>query len=433
MADQLDDLTNVQLRQRLQEHGMANMPVTDTTRKVLIKRLRNVLAGEPTTAAKTPRRETIHVARFSSGDESELDAVAAAKTQRRTKAPSVEKTTSSSRRATIGVTRAASKEPVAAAAAAAPQQPKAISTRRSSGRVTPSVVSALPAAPTLVAAAAVVKQPIARTPRVGTLVEDSSDDDEVQFVPVSQPQAAARRSSRSPSMGKSATVVTSYKQVQAPATIAEAANGGNDDVDDDLESSLADTSGGAEVERSFSAAAAGGNRTLNYGSGSPAKTSTFYSSSKTSTATATYKYQPSTPARNSALADELIVSDAHTPYLSDFTRRLSQLRAEPLVPTSTADRRRRRESSDDHHHHQYQTDFSDAAATAAADSYAYRTSTRVHGRQSVAAHGQKAAAASSVLLSAKRAIVAFEVRFRYQIWAVVAVLLALLVFTLVFA
>lgn len=464
MADQLDDLTNDQLRLRLLEYGMANMPVTSTTRKVLIKKLRNVLeggaSGDKTPTAKSTRRETIAVARFSSGDDSDepaaptAAAIARATAQRKTKAPSSER--SSGRRATIGVSAAASSKPVApelVVSQLTPSQPKPITTRRSSGRLTPSAISdgAKPSAP------------ISRAPAVITLQEDS--DDEIEFVPVVRPTASPGRSrqSRSPSMGKSETVVTSFKQVQAPAAIAEAS---------DESDAMADTSGEAEM-RSFNISNSGqhgSNAALNYGTsggGSPLKSTLankqYFSSSKSSSTTTTTKtsYAPSavdlnvsagrrytsgagistaptttwqlpaTPARQSDQHDDLIVTDAHTPYLSDFTRRLSRLRAEPLsVPGadataagSSGTARRvpvRREST-------YE-DATDAAAT-----YAYRTSTRVHGRQPTASAADQQVAGNSLVLSAKRALAAFEQRFRYQIWAVVALLLAVFVFTMVFA
>lgn len=451
MADQLDDLTNDQLRLRLVEFGMANMPVTSTTRKVLIKRLRTVMDGATSDKPKSSRRETIHVARFSSGDESESDAARAQPptSLRRSKAPSVEKT---NRRATIGVP---SKAPMAV-----PEPPlagpKPISMRRSSGRVTPSAVGGVDVA------AAAAKAPVARAPVVATLVEDS-DDEVLQFSPVVTQADPVRRQSRSPSMGKSETVVTSYKPpVKAPPpTIAE--HGADADDDD-----LGDTSSDAEVRTYTSGGGGGGanNVTLNY---SPPKATTsskqYFSSSKTST-TSTYRsgasdYQqpgadlnvsggrrfitstagaaltsawlPSTPVQRTtatAAVDDLIVTDAQTPYLSDFTRRLSRLRAEPLLVSDAAPAYRRRRDSN-------ATDAGDenSAAAAGSGSYAYRTSTRVHGRQSMAGIAGKEASAVSgntLVQAVKRAIGAFEHRFRYQIWSVVVVLVAIFVFTLLF-
>lgn len=459
MADQLDDLTNDQLRLRLLEYGMANMPVTSTTRKVLIKKLRNVLDGGDKTpaSAKSTRRETIAVARFSSGDDSDEPAAPARATpaQRKSKAPSAER--SSGRRATVGVPAApgASKSnaqeptvvlaqlPLPPPSQAQQQQqqpqPKSITTRRSSGRITPSAifdgVAARPSAP------------VSRAPAVVTLQEDSDDD--IEFVPLARPAVAVSpgrpgRQSRSPSMGKSETIVTSFKQVLAPAPIAEAA---------DESDTPTDTSGEAEL-RSFNIVGpAAGGSPLKSQSSKQYFSSSKSSSSTTTTTTTRTPYNPSTaspgrrmttaptttwqlpatPARQTADADadDLIGTDVHTPYLSDFTRRLSRLRAEPLTvpivseatdgPSSAARRLPVRGMS------------IISPAPEDSEAYAYRTSMRVHGRQPTAVTADQKAAGNTLVQSVQRALGAFEQRFRYQIWAVVVLLLAVFLFTMVFA
>lgn len=64
MAD-LESLSNKELRQKCIEFGMPNVPVTDSSRKILIRRLEAVMSGKPvaTTPAKTNRRETMHVSK----------------------------------------------------------------------------------------------------------------------------------------------------------------------------------------------------------------------------------------------------------------------------------------------------------------------------------------------------------------------------------
>ncbi|KAM7360085.1 bocksbeutel [Cochliomyia hominivorax] len=64
MAD-LEALSNKELRQKCIEFGMPNVPVTDSSRKILIRRLEAVMSGKPitTTPAKTNRRETMHVSK----------------------------------------------------------------------------------------------------------------------------------------------------------------------------------------------------------------------------------------------------------------------------------------------------------------------------------------------------------------------------------
>ncbi|XP_073834419.1 bocksbeutel [Musca autumnalis] len=61
----LEALSNKELRQKCIEFGMPNVPVTDSSRKILIRRLEAVMSGKPATATpnKTNRRETMHVSK----------------------------------------------------------------------------------------------------------------------------------------------------------------------------------------------------------------------------------------------------------------------------------------------------------------------------------------------------------------------------------
>ncbi|XP_055625022.1 inner nuclear membrane protein Man1 [Toxorhynchites rutilus septentrionalis] len=65
--DNLDLLSDEELRLRLMQYGFQNMPVTSTTRKLLIKKLRNHMESEKGKL----RRETSYVTRYSSGEESD--------------------------------------------------------------------------------------------------------------------------------------------------------------------------------------------------------------------------------------------------------------------------------------------------------------------------------------------------------------------------
>lgn len=60
-------MTNDEIRLRLLQYGLPNMPVTDTTRKVLVKKLKLAVEGQKT---KT-RRETVAVSKFSSDEDPE--------------------------------------------------------------------------------------------------------------------------------------------------------------------------------------------------------------------------------------------------------------------------------------------------------------------------------------------------------------------------
>lgn len=64
--DNLEQLSDSELRYRLQQYGFPNLPITDTTRKILIKKLRNHIKNEKTRL----RRDTKFVARYSSDEDS---------------------------------------------------------------------------------------------------------------------------------------------------------------------------------------------------------------------------------------------------------------------------------------------------------------------------------------------------------------------------
>lgn len=63
--DHLNSLSDDELRQRLRQHGFPNLPITSTTRKVLIKKLRNHLNNEQ---AKL-KHATSFVTRYSSDED----------------------------------------------------------------------------------------------------------------------------------------------------------------------------------------------------------------------------------------------------------------------------------------------------------------------------------------------------------------------------
>lgn len=187
--DNLEELTNDALRLRLLEYGFANMPVTSTTRKVLIKKLRNAVDLNQT---KT-RRETISVTKYSSAEES-----GESENEKKT-SKTVPKTTN--RRATIAATSVTTKKMVQPVL----PRPVAVAARRA-GRTTPSTVS----------------QPIL------ALVENS-DDDEVKKVDRS-PAKNGRAQTRSPSLSKSGVLTTSYKQMIQPVVAQTFAEEDDEDV-----------------------------------------------------------------------------------------------------------------------------------------------------------------------------------------------------------
>lgn len=72
--DNLDQLSDDELRRRLLQFGFPNLPVTSTTRRILIKKLRNYMDTERSKL----RRETTHATRYSSDEEGNGSDTAAA-------------------------------------------------------------------------------------------------------------------------------------------------------------------------------------------------------------------------------------------------------------------------------------------------------------------------------------------------------------------
>lgn len=70
MEDDISLISDEQLRHRLAQYGFPNLPVTETTRKVLVKKLRNAMDGKNLKR----RRETVAVMTASSDDETGKEA-----------------------------------------------------------------------------------------------------------------------------------------------------------------------------------------------------------------------------------------------------------------------------------------------------------------------------------------------------------------------
>lgn len=324
VQDELSNLTNNQLRLRLLQHGLANMPVTDTTRDVLLKKLRKTINGQ----SSEVRRETIHVPKYSSGEEDE-------------EKPAPKKT---NRRVTVGIVPVNTNDVAASVA-----KPK---NARRSGRITPTIENRNATS-------------IAVPPTENDIPElDEQSVPEVYIKP--------KRTSRSPSLGKSQTVVTSYKtEITKPTPIIEI-----DDEDEVSDSN--DDDGDADIINSYQS------RNLYPSLGKDNGLNSAYPTSpsklgRTTTYTTTYeptshkssshdsnfddltsfkaplaKPRPSTSYSNydkpvgvtrryttNAYTSKHLAqnyedesgtehSDIEAPYLSDFARRLTQLKAEPL-------------------------------------------------------------------------------------------------------
>lgn len=264
----IENLSDDQLRIRLSQYGFANMPVTDTTRKVLLKKLKNAIEGEKTKG----RRETVAVAKFSSDEEPEK---VAKKTQ--------------PRRATIAAekTKKVEKPPTNGSLSRADTPKKQVSRRSSRASST-------------------------------AVAQEDSDEDIIE-IPV------RRSRTTTPTLGKSDTVRTSYKN---KATFVEESTE-DSTLDDD------------EVIEELPAP-------RNYSPALQQKTSTYRQSFKTSTsgykvqgeattpsfgrASLSTSYNPRGNYKFDTVEDDepLEINETTTPYLSSFAKRLSTIRAEPL-------------------------------------------------------------------------------------------------------
>lgn len=84
MADQVDSMSDAELRTKLAEHGFPVMPITASTRKLLVKKLKMVLDNKTkprsSVDAKVENRRSL--ARYSSGEESDLDSTSNTKDKR---------------------------------------------------------------------------------------------------------------------------------------------------------------------------------------------------------------------------------------------------------------------------------------------------------------------------------------------------------------
>lgn len=61
----LNELSNEELQYRLAQFGVPNIPVTSTTRKILVKKLRNLIENEKSKL----RRDTEYATRYSSDED----------------------------------------------------------------------------------------------------------------------------------------------------------------------------------------------------------------------------------------------------------------------------------------------------------------------------------------------------------------------------
>lgn len=268
----IENLSDEQLRVRLSQYGFANMPVTDTTRKVLMKKLKRAIEGEKTKG----RRETVAVAKFSSDEEPEKVTSRGAKTQ--------------SRRATIAAEKLKKVEkPPANGSSSRADTPKKPVSRHSSRASSTAVV------------------------------QDDSDDDIIE-IPVTR-----RSRTTTPTLGKSDTVRTSYNnKVEVVEESTEDSTMDDDEYFEELPAprnySPALQQKTSTYRQSFKTSTSG------YKVQGESTTPSFGRASLSTS------YNPRGNYKFDTVEDDepLEINETNTPYLSSFAKRLSTIRAEPL-------------------------------------------------------------------------------------------------------
>lgn len=280
--ENFETLSDDQLRLRLQQYGFANLPVTDTTRKVLVKKLKLAVEGQKT----KNRRETVAVTKFSSDEEPEV----VEKTSKRDKTPN--------RRATVAVVAKKTSSTTITNGAATngnsrAETPSKTTTSRRASRATP------------------LKE---NPPKI---LQEDSDDDVIE-IPV-----ARRSRTTTPTLGKSDTVRTSYKTNVdvVEENIAE-------EVEEEKPRKPTPVLTQTTTRRkTFTTSTSG------YSSKLPEPAAT---TSKFGRATMTTSYNPrgnynfNQQEDTEEDDDALELDETNAPYLSNFAKRLSTLRAEPL-------------------------------------------------------------------------------------------------------
>lgn len=328
--ENFEALSDNEIRDRLKKYGLPIIPITVTTRKVLIKRLVEAVSGNALRTVNKARRETVHVPKQSIADDSESDAEVKRPSSKPKPAPI-------NRRATIAA-------PQPAAVVEKPLKPKFVPTV---------VVEKLPTIVPSAKAPALITPSKAPKPIVAALPEQSDDD-----MPVIKPN---RRTSRSPSLGKSTVVTTSYKHTIEPLHEQSVANDDDDVIlvnDEDSDPGEYFVNKAKDSRHNFTTSTlrstiigdknASPSRRTTYdtyrstiGPG-PTLTSEFREQAKDVIAANDSlfrrRHTTNTPAKpqrelngGGSEEEEDPLKKVDTPFLSNFTRRLAQLKAEPLA------------------------------------------------------------------------------------------------------
>lgn len=274
---ELENLTNDQLRIELLKFGFQNMPVTQTTRKVLIKKLK---IAKESQKSKT-RRETVAIMKAS--DDEEPNELARGKKER-----------TPNRRATVAVIEKTKKVPATTTTQNGADTPPKSQSRRSS-RATPGPKD----------------KPIVSS----SALQDQSDDDVIEII---EPTVTTRRSkSKTPTLMKSETVRTSTHFTRNIPIVRE----------DDPSTEEEDRSYEVEFQEPQPVIQNRRTTALSYGNTQIRNLTPTKNIGKTLSTS----YNPSISYTKMDYENDEDDDDLETPYLSNFAKRLSTLRAEPLA------------------------------------------------------------------------------------------------------
>lgn len=264
-------MTNDEIRLRLLQYGLPNMPVTDTTRKVLVKKLKLAVEGQKT---KT-RRETVAVSKFSSDEDPEPEV-----RSKGDKTP---------RRATIAVTE--KKKSLAANGTEAVKSATRRLSRNTPAKEKPAVTST-------------------------TAILEDTDDDIIE-VPVT-------RRSKTPTLVKSNVVRTSH--TSTVRKIQES----TEEASSDDEPLIQRSPPKPVVEQTTTT-----RRKTFTTSGLTSNIQERSTPTKFGKTSFTTSFNPRGNYQVDKQVDEyenepLVIDESETPYLSNFAKRLSVLKADPI-------------------------------------------------------------------------------------------------------
>lgn len=406
MMENFDDLSNDQIRLKLLEYGLPNIPVTSTSRKVLIKKLKNHVEN----AGSKVRRETIHVAKYSSDED--VDSAS----DQPAKKPQAKKETN--RRATIGGPAAKLSQTLPVMPQLPPPSKPAAekvldaASKRRSGRLTP-VLGKDDAAPVLVA------------PKEPMIIENSDDDDDV---PLTQMRTRDRKSkSKSPSLSRAEMVTTSYI-VQKPVIPEEMEIDLTESMDE-----IMDEPPPAEPEPVIIRPPLTPSRESRFtttttnsitskrstigggGIGGDSISTSFGRPSLATTTTYTSYSSPAPPKQR----DDIRLDPTDSPYLSEFTKRLSRLKADAQGDGATRDLPVRRTI---------------ASSYAASPAVASAGSDYVQSRLAAARGGPKPTAdgKGEIRASLRQVILALDQKYSFKKLFYTLILILIVVFLFVF-